>query len=291
MAGDLLRVTNNELPITIWRDYALPSEAPPANWRAGLAKEGAADTLIITCSYSGNTEETVSSFLEASKRRLPLAVITTGGKLLEFAHQHQTPYIQLPDTGIQPRMATGYMIKALAAVTGLKQTSKELFQLSTLLDADAAEAKGENLARCLRGKLPIIYASNKNLPIAYTWKIKFNETAKVPAFFNVFPELNHNEMTGFDNCTKEGVTHSLHFIFLEDPNDDPRILKRMRVTKQLLKTRGFPTSHILLPTSNLWHKIFQTLLVADFAAYYLAKHYGHDPEQVPMVEEFKKSIV
>lgn len=288
LAGDLLRITNKELRIMVWRDYGLPPEA--------LAKDWIADALVIASSYSGNTEETISSFKEAIKRKLRVAVITTGGKLLALAKKQRTPYIQIPNTCIQPRMATGYMIKALLKIMRLDELLREASRLPQRLNVNVAQRAGKELAEKLRGKLPIIYASNKNMPVAYTWKIKLNETGKIPAFANRFPELNHNEMTGFDNLrrlnlhTEVQPPKNFSFIFLEDPDEDPRILKRMKVTKRLYEKRKLEVRSLKLEGQNQFHKIFQNLLIADWTAFYLARYYGADPEQVPMVEEFKKLI-
>jgi len=151
-----------------------------------------------------------------------------------------------------------------------------------------AGQKGEALSRRLRGKVPVIYSSSRNLPIAYNWKIKFNETGKIPAFTNRFPELNHNEMTGFDGKWKGGDI--LSFVFLEDEFDDPRILKRMEATKKMYEDRKLEVITVKLEGEDVFHRIFQTLLIADWAALYLAKFYEVDPENVPMVEEFKNLI-
>jgi glucose/mannose-6-phosphate isomerase len=137
--------------------------------------------------------------------------------------------------------------------------------------------------------VPIIYASEKNRALAYNWKIKFNETAKIPAFCNVFPELNHNEMTGFDAKTAtQFLSDKFYFIFLRDFVDHPGIFKRMALTGELFKKRGFNVEILDFGGENQWLKIFSTLLIADWAAYFTALNYGADPESVPMVEEFKK---
>ena len=91
LSAELLQIFCPGVPVIKWRDYDLP---PPDVTR---------DALIIASSYSGNTEETISAFHEARKRELPLAAIAVGGELLEQARRHAVPYIQLPDTGIQPR--------------------------------------------------------------------------------------------------------------------------------------------------------------------------------------------
>jgi glucose/mannose-6-phosphate isomerase len=139
--------------------------------------------------------------------------------------------------------------------------------------------------------VPVIYTSAKNAAIGYNWKIKFNETGKIPAFTNVVPELNHNEMTGFDAKEKTvALSRGFRFIFLKDGLDDRRILKRMSVLEKLYHDRGFKVEIVLLQGKNEIQKIFNALILADWTAYHTAKLYGVDPEQVSMVEEFKKLI-
>jgi len=276
LAADLLKIANPDLDIIVHSNYGLP--------KVGDLSE----RLIIVNSYSGNTEESLDSFNKAHDMKLDVVVVSTGGKLLELAKDNNVSFIKIPDTGIQPRSATGFTILALLKFLGDEDALTDTKELTKSLDDDL-ENVGQNFAKKLEGRAPIIYSSTKNEPLAQNWKIKFNETAKIPAFFNVFPELNHNEMTGFDLVDSPTLTNFI-FIFLHDSEDDPRIIKRMDITKKLLKDRGFGVEDIKISGENVWYKIFSTLLVADWASFYLAKHYGAEPEQVPMVEEFKKMI-
>jgi len=174
---------------------------------------------------------------------------------------------------------------------GKEKELAEITQLTWLLKPREFEAQGKELAKKLKNKVPVIYASEANYALAYNWKIKLNETGKIPAFYNVFPELNHNEMTGFD--VKDSSRHlSRNFIFflLRDKNDHPKIQKRMAILKKLYEDRGLPMVTLELKGKNKFHKIFSSLVLADWIAYYTAKQYSLEPEQVPMVEEFKKLI-
>lgn len=283
LAADILKMILSDVELTVRRDYGLPEDI--------LAKSGPRDVLVIASSYSGNTEETTDAFLEAKKRGLPVAAVTTGGRLLELAKENDAPYILLPDAGIQPRMATGFSVLALLKLMYEAEAMKEIKLLSKSLSVDRAEKEGKTLAAHLRGKVPVIYSSRRNFAIARNWKIKFNETGKIPAFANYLPELNHNEMTGFDvhSNTKE-LSEKFHFIFLKDKTDHPRINKRAAVLKKLFQKKGFGADEVGIDGDSPFERIFQTLLIADWAAYYLAKHYKVDPEKVPMVEEFKNLI-
>jgi glucose/mannose-6-phosphate isomerase len=174
---------------------------------------------------------------------------------------------------------------------GEKNLLAESKLLATQLHPLREELRGKDLARRIFGNMPIIYASTRNGALAANWKIKFNETSKIPSFYNVVPELNHNEMTGFDVKTKTlPLSRNFHFIFLKDAGDDRRIIKRMNVLEKLYRDRGFKTEIILLQGKTELNKIFNALNLADWTAYYSAKMYVVEPEQVPMVEEFKKLI-
>ncbi len=281
LAPDLLKTWKPGLDIRIHREYGLP----------GLSTEKLKNKLIILSSYSGNTEEVIDAFKKAKERNLDMAIITVGGELLKLAIENKVPYIKLPDTGIQPRMALGFSIKAFLKIMGEEEELKKVRELATTLNPLDHEKDGKNLALKIKNCVPVIYASSRNLPLAYNWKIKLNETGKIPAFYNIFPELNHNEMTGLDvkEATKE-LSSKFYFIILKDPEDNPRISKRMEVLEKLYRDRNLRIETIELKGNDLWQKIFSSLVLADWFAYYTALEYGLEAEQVPMVEEFKKLI-
>lgn len=279
LAADLLPLVNPKLSLMVHQNYGLPR----------VSDEIFSKCLVIANSYSGNTEEVLDSYEKAKEKNLPLAVISIGGELIERAKADGIPYIQLPDVGIQPRSALGYNLKALLALMGQEDSIQELEQTSLL--TEELEEEGKQLAYKITNHIPVIYSSEENKAIAYNWKIKFNETGKIPAFYNVLPELNHNEMTGYDVQEEtKALSEKFCFIFLTDKNDHPRIQKRMETLKKLYEDRSLPVMEISLKGKNVFDKIFSSLAVADFAAYYTAENYGVESEAVPMVEEFKKLI-
>jgi glucose/mannose-6-phosphate isomerase len=281
LAAGLIKIYNPSLDLYIHRDYGLPP----------LSHKKFEDSLFIASSYSGNTEETLDFVEKAFEKKYNIAVIAAGGKLIEFAKKNNLPYIQLPNTGIQPRSAVGLSLIAIATFLENKKLLSELHALKEKLNPLALKEQGGKLAETLNGKIPVIYSSRSNTSLAYNWKIKFNETAKIPAFYNVFSELNHNEMTGFDTIpsTKE-LSKNFHFIFLEDNDDHPQIKKRMAVCKKLYEDRGFGVANLSFVGATFWERILNSILLADWAALHLSSMYGTEPEQVPMVEEFKKLI-
>lgn len=281
LAGDLLKLIKPELDILIHSNYSLPN----------IASSDLKERLIILNSYSGNTEETIDAYNETLKLGLATIVISIGGKLLEKAIENKTPYIKMPNFNIQPRSALPLNLISILKAVGEEETLSEIEKLAETFSPDNFEKKGKKLAETLRGYIPIIYASDKNTTLAYNWKIKFNETGKIPAFYNVLPELNHNEMTGYDviDATR-ALSEKFCFIFLTDKDDHPKTRNRMIVTKKLYEERNLKTIQIEITGENIFHKIFNNLALADFTAYYTAENYGLESEQVPMVEEFKKLI-
>ena len=281
LAGGIIKAVKPELDITIHNDYDLP------NW----PKERFDGALVIASSYSGNTEETISAFESARSAGIPAAAISIGGKLIDLALDYHMPFVQMPDTGIEPRSALGFSMRSMLAFMPDVRFFRDTAELSKTLNADKYENEGKEFAAELKGKVPVIYASAKNLPIAYNWKIKFNETGKVPAFYNVFPEVNHNEMVSFDvSEATRSLSNNLHFIVIRDPADHPKILRRMEVMAKLFRDRQLPVSILILEEGDPIYKIFSSLLIADWTAYYTSLGYGMKPDEVALIEEFKSMV-
>lgn len=280
LAGGLLKTWNPCLDIVLHNDYGLPA----------LPEDYLKNCLIVANSYSGNTEEVISAFEEAGKKGYALAAIAAepGGKLLELAKKESVPFVAMPD-GIPPRSAIGYSFRALLALIGESGALKESGELAKSFNPSEFEEQGKKIAKLLRGKIPTIYASNKNAALAYNWKIRFNENSKSPAFSNLLPEVNHNEMAGFDGGPEvKELSQKFHFIFLKDYSDDEKIIKRMDILAKLYQEKGLPVSIIDMNQNNIFERIFSSIILADWTSYYLAKEYGVDPEKTPMIEEFKR---
>ena len=313
LPGDLLKMVNNQLsmtnlPIFIHRDYGLPKEANKKS-------------LIICISFSGNTEETMSAFKEARQRKLKIINIASGGKLIEFSKKDKTPFVKIPG-GIQPRCALGYQFAALLKILSnlkiIKNISRDLLNLERVLIPQKWEEDGKKLARRIEGFIPLVYSSVRYQQLARIWKIKFNENSKIPAFFNIFPELNHNEMTGIGECKIKKLRKKFIVIILYDKEDTPQILKRMMIFSQIFKERGIKTIFIEIKTcsprggkigtqrpkkpegvlsrdrgeseKNLFEKVFSNLLLADWTSFHLAINQKIDPTPVALVEKFKRKI-
>ena len=127
------------------------------------------------------------------------------------------------------------------------------------------------------------------MELGYIWKVIINETAKIPSFCNRFPELNHNEVAGFEN---EKLSKGFHFVFLRDIDDDRtgRIGLRMEKLNEIYGKKGLPVTKLELKGESHLKKIFSSVILAHWTAYYLAKQYGVNPEKTDIIEDFKKSL-
>jgi len=268
---------NQPLEIIQNRSYTLP-------------KRTLKHCLHIFASYSGNTEETISALKEAVALKLPAVGLMHGGKLQELCVKNNIPHVVLPEVS-QPRYASGYFFATSLQILNnfglIEDKSGEISRLAKKLEEMvlALETPCKALAKKLVGKTPIIHATDRYKSVALVCKIKINENAKTPCFWNFYPELNHNEMLGYTLPQAK-----FHVITLVDPTDNPRIIKRMKITAPLLKAKSIETTFFEMPGSEIFTKIFGTLLFIDWVSYYLALNYGQDPTPVDMVEDLKKAL-
>ncbi len=280
LAAGLFKVAYPGIDLYVHRDYNLPP----------YTEDFFKQSMCIASSYSGNTEETLSFYTEAHKRGYAVAVITSGGKLLELAKKNNHPYILLP-SGLQPRDALGYFVKALATIVPHANIISELNAFAEKISGQTLDEEAPKIAKELLGKIPLIYSSLSNLPLAYVWKISLNETAKSPAFLNVFPELNHNEMEGFDtNPGTAPLVHNFYTLILKDSRDNPKITKRMSTLRDLYVSKGMGVIEVGLLSESPWHTIAHAVELAHTLARLMATSYGINPNEVPLIEEFKRKI-
>lgn len=265
-----------KIPVYIHRSYSLP-------------KVASEKSLIICISFSGNTEETLSAYQKALDKRYSVIALSTGGKLTEMAKENKLPYCIAPNDCLQPRFGSGYLFSAVVKILSncgmIEDKSQKILEMAENLRPETFEQSGKDLAKKLINTIPIIYSSDQYKSVARIIKIKFNENSKIMAFWNYFPEFNHNEMVGLTN-----LKGNFYFIILQDKDDNPRNLKRIGLFSQLAREYGAQAEIIEMRGKTKLEKIFNTLLLGDFASYYLALEYGQDPAPVKIVEEFKKRL-
>lgn len=291
LPGNLFRIYLNDLfrseepdkqPLSIYqnRSYSLPPESFH-------------QCLNFVCSYSGNTEETIASFEEILEHKLPCIAFSAGGKLEVMAKEQGIPHVKLPIPfeNFQPRIGTGYffgsMLQVLVNQGLVPDSTEDIIREAELLadDMEVIEKQGENLAKKMAGKTPVIYSTAKYKSVAMVWKIKLNENAKTPAFWNFFPELNHNEMVGW--TLPQG---KFFVLMLRDSGTHSQNLKRFEITAELLREKGVEVEILDMDGTSVYSRIFRSIALGDFTSYYLALEYGQDPTPVVMVESLKKRL-
>ncbi len=290
IGGDLVRVIaarRARLPVAVCRDYNLP---------AYVDKQ----TLVFFTSYSGNTEETLSAYREAGERAAVRIVITTGGLLAEMAASDGVPVIRVPQ-GLPPRSAIGYLclpalmvLERLGVIMAQENYDELLTRLHSLRDEyGAGSPRSQNwakdLAGRLHGRIPVIYgAANTTEAVAARWKGQFNENTKTLAYWNVYPELNHNEIVGFEAPPE--VLRSLFLINLRDITDHQRVLARMEITWRLLAERVGGVAEFSGQGGSLLARLFSLIYLGDFTSYYLSLLYGINPKPVHVIDYLKNEL-
>lgn len=278
-----------ELPleIEVVRTYSLPKYVDE-------------HTLVVCSSYSGNTEETLSALQEATEKGAQLAILTSGGKLMEGASSRQITSVLLP-AGVQPRMAMLYNLRGLMKLfvhfdlvaqqkyEQIAEYGEWLREVSSEWVADVTTDKNiaKQLALFTVGKTPVFYAGHLMAPIAYKWKISWNENAKNVAFWNEYPEFNHNEFMGW---ASHPVEKPFAVIDLISDYEHERILKRFELSDKLLSGRR-PKAHIVrLQGESALAQMLWGCILADFVSIYVAVLNGVDPTPVDLIEKFKKEL-
>lgn len=269
----IARFLNAKPYLITHQDYGLPEQVP----------EGA---QYVALSYSGETEEVLSFAEEALRNGLPLSVIAGGGRLLALAKEHGLSYVEVPK-GTVPRESIVSMTKAFLALLGEEQL---LVTNEFTFDTSAAEKKGTELSVLLENSIPVFYASRRNTVLGELMKIFCNETAKIPSFSNVLPEMNHNEMQGYGSGAQaKDLARPVIAVFLEDATDDERVQRRMRLTKQLLGMQGVRTVSITIPRLRT-EAILYTWWTTHTMCVGLASRYGVEPDSTPLIDSFKEML-
>ena len=287
-ASLFLNWTQPSVPMAINRQYDIP----------GFVSQR---TLFVASSYSGNTEEALSAYRQARERGAVAVAMTSGGKLEELAKENGVLVLKLPG-GIQPRMSVFYQIKALSALFDAVSAfgaGDLAVQVSACADFLAEESKrwlpevrteanlAKQLAGEIAGKTPVIYAGPRLSGAAYKWKISFNETSKNIAFYNQWPEFNHNEIMGW---TSHPVEKPFQPVELISAFEHPRVSKRFEISNRLLSGKMPHPLVIETKGDTLLAQILWAVLLGDFTSLYLAMLNGVDPTPVKTIEKLKQEL-
>lgn len=257
-------------------------------------------TLVIASSYSGNTEETLAALAQAQERGAQVGIMASGGALIEEAKARDIAYVTVP-SGIQPRMATIYNLAGLFALLenfGVidKEWGKELTGLAEWLKREinqwtpnvpTVHNYAKQLALQAVGKTPVFYGSPLTASLAYKWKISWNENAKNVAFWNEYPEFNHNEFLGW---TSHPVEKPFAIFDLKSSFDAPRVTQRFELSDRLLSGKRPHAVTIPLKGQSLLAQLVWGAILADFASTYVAILNNVDPTPVVLIEKLKQEL-
>ncbi len=298
VAGDLVSaMLDLEIPVIPVKGYELP---------AWVNRED----VVVCVSYSGNTSETIACFTEASDRSRVVAVISTGGKLSELAAAASVPTVQIP-SGYQPRAACGILTGALCgvlesaevvssaadairgAVNGAARSVNDVIEVDDVSTCHAFE-----LAKGLQGRCSLVYGTGITAPVAARWKAQLNENAKVPAFANEYPELNHNELVGWELAGTVGGPWGLIELLPSDCREG--IERRVEVTGSLIENsvdwhrgvRAFNPSggEPVASDYSRAHQVFELLVLGDYVSVLLAYLNQVDPTPVERIHLLKDKL-
>lgn len=291
IAGDIYRNTffdELKYPMQIIRGYHCP----------GSCSE---DSLVIVSSYSGNTEETVAAALAAHEKGGQIVAIASGGKIAELAGEKKWPLLTIPG-GFPPRQAFGYsffpliyllnpLLKTPVAESHLDRVLHLVHAMIHRNDEMTAEGKSlsKNLAINIHNRIPIIYTTAPYLEsVALRWKNQFQENAKSMAFHNALPEMNHNEIVGWElehKCMENFIV-----IFLEGQNTHPRIRARVDLTKNIIHERGAEIASIYAEGDTALEQVVSLILKGDWVSYYLALLYEKNPASILNIDYLKSEL-
>ena len=281
----------------IWPDFDIPFYISRGYEVPMFLKTG---SLFIASSYSGNTEESLSALEKAESTGATIVVIASGGKLAEVAKAKNYPLALLP-TGLQPRHATFFGLQAILQITdgfGITENkSSELAVKSEYLQNIVESWKPEvptqsniakQIATELMGKSIVIYGGPLLSAATYKWKISFNENSKHIAWYNLFPEFNHNEFLGW---TQQPVQKPYAVIELRSTFEHPRVSKRFDVSNKLLS--GLMPAPIVVNAegNDLLEHMLWIMVLGDYVSLYLALLSNLNPFPVELIEKLKKELV
>jgi glucose/mannose-6-phosphate isomerase len=272
-------------PIVVARGYELPPWATP-------------DTLVLCSSYSGDTEETIACYEAATALGAPRVVVSTGGRLAESARADGVPVIPLP-AGFQPRAAVAYLVVAaleVAAACGAGPSVRAEIDVAaahaeTLVEEWGPSAPDDSLAKSLAqglvGSAPQIAGAGLTAPVAYRWKTQVNENAKLPAFAHELPELDHNEIVGWQGASEVGRFSA---VFLADCDQHPRTRQRIALTRSLAEPDAAATFVVESRGETPTERMVSLVLLGDLVSVYLAVLRGVDPTPVEVLDRLKAEL-
>jgi glucose/mannose-6-phosphate isomerase len=291
IGGDLAKAIAGprlNIPFIVSRDYSLPAFINSS-------------TVVFACSYSGNTEETISAYEQARNAGASIICITSGGRIEEMGNADGYPVLKMPQ-GFPPRAALGYSLVTLLAAlhaAGLSPDMKndidEAIELLKKLRGAYAPENPESLnpakkiAASLKNKIVAIYGSSGVMEAtAFRWRSQFEENAKNLAFHHVLPEMNHNELVGW--LRPEEALKNVGVVFLRDKGDHPQVQQRFELVKKIIASKAGSLNEVWSEGESLAARILSMIFLGDYVSLYLAYLNQEDPMPVAVIDYLKKSL-
>jgi glucose/mannose-6-phosphate isomerase len=287
--GDFVRAlfdVEGRVPFTVNREYALPA------WVGS-------ETLVVATSYSGDTEETLSAYGDARRRGASLLVVSSGGELSSRARSDGVPLVTIPG-GQPPRTAMGFMLVPVLVATSrlgllpaqdIDAASRhvEIAMASWVNEVPSAGNRAKQLAARLHGALGVLYGLGAwQGVVAQRWKGQLNENAKQHVFAHALPEMNHNEILGWEGAGRVGVERWLA-ILLADGTEGRRMSLRADATLDVVR-RAAGVERVQATGPTLLAKMLSLALLGDFVSLYLAALNGVDPYSIDSIEAIKQHL-
>lgn len=254
-------------------------------------------SLLVISSYSGNTEETVSVFEESLKIGCKIVCITTGGKVEKIANENHIPVVKVLK-GFQPRYALGLsffsLLKILQEINIITDQNPFVEKIIALWEQKGKEYSEENnsalnYAEKLIGFIPLIYsAADITSAAGYRLKCQFNENSKLHAFSNVIPELNHNEIIGWESFSEKQFNVKL--INILDEVYHSQIKKRFQITSELTAKEKIEIINLESKEENFKLRLMDLVYLGDWISYYLTILRGFDPTEIENINTLKEKL-
>lgn len=290
IGGDLVKSlaeSEAKVPVIIHRDYGLPAFVDNR-------------TLVIASSYSGNTEETLSAFEPTLKKGAKKLTITTGGKLQAMAEGKNVPIFKITYKA-QPRAALGFSflptLGILQRLGFIKDKSADIAEMVKVLEklsarindkAPLSSNPAKQMAQHLYGSLPVIYGASILSEVAHRWKTQLNENSKAWAFYEIFPELNHNATVGYQFPSE--LARRIRVVLLRAPSFNQRLKLRYEVTCELLDRAQIAHEFVDSEGKSPLSQMMSLVLFGDYVSYYLALLYRVDPSPVAVINYLKERL-
>lgn len=289
IAGDVLVATAAPfmpVPVTVVKGYE-----PPDFVGTG--------SLVFAMSFSGDTEETLEAVSEAYEAGAALVVVASGGELVRLASEWEVPVVPVPPGIPQPRAALGAMaipplvvLEAIGLFPGAVQwVTQAVEQLKRRRDQLVVPGNiAEDVARTIGRTIPLIHSSQAlGAAAALRWKAQVNENAKSPAFFNVYPELCHNEVAGWGqhgDATRQLVT----LVNLRHDAEHPQVARRFDLVVDVLREVVADVVEVRACGDGDLAQLLDLAIIGDFVSLHLAGNEGIDPGPIPVLVEIKERL-